>query len=83
MFSSTTIVLVTRMPTVMPSAISVMTFSVKPAASISRKVATTVIGMASAAMSVPRHECRNANSTAVVSRMPMSRFDSTSLIDPG
>jgi hypothetical protein len=78
MFSSTTMVLVTRMPTVMPSAISVMTFSVKPSRSMSRKVETMVTGMAAAAMIVPRQECRKRNSTSVVSRIPIRRLKSTS-----
>ena len=80
MFSITTIASSTRMPIDSDSASIEMLLKLKPMYDMNAKVATTEVGIASAAMKVARMSCKNTRMMMIVSSAPRIRSNLTSSI---
>ncbi len=74
MFSSTTMASSITTPTISTSASIVTLLSVKSSARIIAKVETTDAGMATAAMSVERHERMKSSTTKLARMLPRTRW---------
>jgi hypothetical protein len=77
MFSRTTMQLSTTIPTANARPASEMTLIERPEADITRKVATTEMGIETATTNVPLADLRKRSNTAIARIPPITMFDLT------